>query len=199
VWTVIGGPGGVTLGAIEDTPTKENTMHRSLLLAVPAAVALLAAGCGSNGNGSASGSSGGIYGSSGTQAPATNKPIANKGAAAVKVAHGPLGAHLVNANGRTLYLFEADKGTKSACTGACAKAWPPLTTTGKPKASAGAKASLLRTAKRADGSIGVTYGGHPLYTFIKDTKAGQTAGQGVNAFGGLWYVVATNGKAITKP
>jgi predicted lipoprotein with Yx(FWY)xxD motif len=170
-------------------------MHRSLLLALPAAVALLAAGGGSNSNGSTSTPSGGGYG---TPAPATAKPSANQGAAAVKVAHGPLGAHLVNANGRTLYLFEADKGTKSACTGACAKAWPPLTTTGKPKASGGAKASLLHTAKRADGSTEVTYGGHPLYTFIKDAKAGQTAGQGVNAFGGLWYVVGTNGKAITK-
>jgi predicted lipoprotein with Yx(FWY)xxD motif len=174
-------------------------MHRSLLLAVPAVVALLAAGCGSSSNGSASGSSGGIYGSSGTQAPANNKPVANKSAAAVKVAHGPLGTHLANAKGRTLYLFEADKGTRSACTGACAQAWPPLTTTGKPTASAGAKASLLGSAKRADGSTEVTYGGHPLYTFIKDTKTGQTAGQGVNAFGGLWYVVGTNGKAITKP
>jgi predicted lipoprotein with Yx(FWY)xxD motif len=173
-------------------------MHRSLILAVPAVVALLAAGCGSNSSGSASGSSGGIYGSSGTQAPANNKAVANKSPAAVKVAHGALGTHLANAKGRTLYLFEADKGTRSACTGACAQAWPPLTTTGKPTASAGAKASLLGSAKRADGSTEVTYGGHPLYTFIKDSKAGQTAGQGVNAFGGLWYVVGTNGKAITK-
>ena len=173
-------------------------MQRSLLLAVPAVVALLAAGCGSNSSSSASGSSGGLYGSSGTQAPAANKPIANRAAATVKVAHGRLGTYLANGKGQTLYLFEADKGTKSACTGACAKAWPPLTTSEKPTANAGVKSSMLGTAKRADGSTEVTYGGHPLYTFIQDGKAGQTAGQGVNAFGGLWYVVGTNGKAITK-
>jgi predicted lipoprotein with Yx(FWY)xxD motif len=151
-------------------------MHRSLLLAVPAVVVALAAGTASGSTGSA----------------------VAKGAATVKVAHGHLGTHLVNAGGRTLYLFEADKGTRSACTGACAKAWPPLRTTGKPKASSGVKASLLGTAKRADGSTQVTYGGHPLYTFVMDTKAGQTAGQGFNAFGGLWYVVGANGRAITK-
>jgi predicted lipoprotein with Yx(FWY)xxD motif len=198
VWAVSGVLGAVTLLCIEDIPTKENTMHRSLFLAAPAVVAVLAAGCGSSSSGSASASSGGIYGSSSTQAPANNKPVANKTAAAVRVTHGALGTHLTNAKGRTLYLFEADKGTKSACTGACAQAWPPLTTTGKPTASGGAKASLLGSAKRADGSTEVTYGGHPLYTFIKDSKAGQTAGQGLNAFGGLWYVVGTNGKAITK-
>ena len=174
-------------------------MKRSLLLAVPAAVALLAAGCGSSSSSPASSGSsgGGPYGSS-SPAPAAAQPVAMKGAAAVKVAHGALGAHLVGANGHTLYLFEADKGTKSACTGACAKAWPPLTTMGKPTASGGAKASLLRTVMRADGTTQVVYGGHPLYGFVKDTKAGQTTGQGLDAFGGLWYVVSTSGKAITK-
>jgi predicted lipoprotein with Yx(FWY)xxD motif len=157
-------------------------MHRSLLLAVPAAVAALAIGAASSSAG-----------------PASAAPTAQASAVAtVKVTHGHLGTFLVNAQGRTLYLFAADKGTKSACTGACAKAWPPLRTAGKPKASSGVKASLLGTAKRADGSTQVTYGGHPLYTFIMDTKAGQTAGQAFNAFGGLWYVVGTNGKAIKK-
>jgi predicted lipoprotein with Yx(FWY)xxD motif len=160
-------------------------MPRSLLLAVPAVVALLAAGTASSSTGSPS------------AVPSAHASAA-KGAAVVKVAHGHLGTHLVNAQGRTLYLFEADKGTKSACTGACAKAWPPLKTTGKPRASSGVRASLLGTARRADRSTQVTYGGHPLYTFVMDTKAGQTAGQGFNAFGGLWYVVGTNGKAITK-
>src|SRR4051794_6236866 len=114
-------------------------MHRSLLLAVPAVVAALAVGTAS---GSASTSS----------APAAHASAV----ATVKVTHGHLGTFLVNSNGRTLYLFAADKGTKSACTGECAKAWPPLRTTGKPKASAGVKASLLGTAKRADGSTQVT-------------------------------------------
>ena len=108
-----------------------------------------------------------------------------------------LGTILVNAQGRSLYLFEKDKGGKSACSGACAKAWPPLMTTGKPKAAGGANAKLLGTTKRSNGTQ-VTYNGHPLYTFFQDTKAGQTKGQGSNFFGALWYVMGTNGKQITK-
>jgi predicted lipoprotein with Yx(FWY)xxD motif len=108
-----------------------------------------------------------------------------------------LGTILVNAQGRSLYLFLKDKNGKSACSGACAKAWPPLMTTGKPKAAGGANAKLLGTTKRSNGTQ-VTYNGHPLYTFVQDTKAGQTKGQGSNFFGALWYVMGTNGKQITK-
>ena len=108
-----------------------------------------------------------------------------------------LGTVLVNAQGRSLYLFLKDKNGKSACSGACAKAWPPLMTTGKPKAAGGANAKLLGTTKRSNGTQ-VTYNGHPLYTFFQDTKAGQTKGQGSNFFGALWYVMGTNGKQITK-
>jgi predicted lipoprotein with Yx(FWY)xxD motif len=108
-----------------------------------------------------------------------------------------LGTILVNAQGRSLYLFLKDKNGKSACSGACAKAWPPLMTTGKPRAAGGANAKLLGTTKRSNGTQ-VTYNGHPLYTFFQDTKAGQTKGQGSNFFGALWYVMGTNGKQITK-
>ena len=108
-----------------------------------------------------------------------------------------LGTILVNAQGRSLYLFLKDKNGKSACSGACAKAWPPLMTTGKPKAAGGANAKLLGTTKRSNGTQ-VTYNGHPLYTFFQDTKAGQTNGQGSTAFGAAWYVMGTNGKQITK-
>jgi len=108
-----------------------------------------------------------------------------------------LGTILVNAQGRSLYLFLKDKNGKSACSGACAKAWPPLMSTGKPKAAGGANAKLLGTTKRSNGTQ-VTYNGHPLYTFFQDTKAGQTKGQGSNFFGALWYVMGTNGKQITK-
>ena len=108
-----------------------------------------------------------------------------------------LGTILVNAQGRSLYLFLKDKNGKSACSGACAKAWPPLMTTGKAKAAGGVNAKLLGTTKRSNGTQ-VTYKGHPLYTFFQDTKAGQTKGQGSNFFGALWYVMGTNGKQITK-
>ena len=100
--------------------------------------------------------------------------------------------------GRTLYLFAADTSTKSTCDDGCAQAWPPLMTSGKPGASAGVKASLLGTTKRADGRLQVTYNHHPLYTFYKDTRKGQTKGQGLDFFGGEWYAVSPAGKTVEK-
>ena len=117
--------------------------------------------------------------------------------ATVKVRNTKLGKIVVDGPARTLYLFEKDKSGKSACSGACAKAWPPLLTKGKPKAGTGAQASKLGTTKRADGTTQVTYGGHPLYTFAPDkNKPGSTKGQGVDGFGAEWYVVGPNGKAV---
>jgi predicted lipoprotein with Yx(FWY)xxD motif len=118
------------------------------------------------------------------------------GPATVKTRHGKLGTFLVGPNGRTLYLFEKDKTKKSTCSGACATAWPPLLTTGKPKASGSAKSSLLGTTKRADGKTQVTYNRHPVYLFVNDKKAGDTKGQGINAFGAKWYVISSSGKKI---
>jgi predicted lipoprotein with Yx(FWY)xxD motif len=110
-----------------------------------------------------------------------------------------LGKVLVNGKGVTLYLFQKDKKGKSACSGACAKAWPPLLTKGKPQGSGGVQSSKLGTTRRADGTTQVTYNGHPLYTFIKDNnKPGVVSGQGVDAFGAEWYVLGTNGNKIEK-
>jgi predicted lipoprotein with Yx(FWY)xxD motif len=121
------------------------------------------------------------------------------GGAPVKVQQTKaLGKVIANSTGRTLYLFRADKGTTSACYGACATYWPPLLTTGKPTAMAGVKASLLGTAKRKDGKLQVTYKGHPLYTFLEDKAAGQTAGEGSNNFGAKWYALAPSGATIDK-
>ena len=88
----------------------------------------------------------------------------------VAVAGTGLGKVLVDGRGHTLYLFAKDRRGKSSCTGTCAGFWPPLIAAGKPRAAAGAKASLLGTTKRADGRLQVTYNHHPLYTFVKDTK-----------------------------
>jgi predicted lipoprotein with Yx(FWY)xxD motif len=116
--------------------------------------------------------------------------------ATVKTRHGKLGTYLVDSAGRTLYLFEKDKTTKSRCYNACAQFWPPLLTSGKPKASGRAKASLLSTTKRRDGTRQVTYKGHPLYYFAADAKAGDTKGQDVDAFGAEWYILAPSGNKI---
>jgi predicted lipoprotein with Yx(FWY)xxD motif len=111
---------------------------------------------------------------------------------------GNLGKILTNGHGQTLYLFEKDKHGKSACYGPCAKFWPPVLTTGKPKAGSGVKAALLGTTKRRDGKSQVTYNGHPLYAFLEDKKSGQAKGEGTKFFGAEWYVMNAAGKKVDK-
>jgi predicted lipoprotein with Yx(FWY)xxD motif len=127
-------------------------------------------------------------------APASSQSVP----ATISVGSSSLGQILVGANGTTLYLFEADTGTQSTCSGACAQAWPPLTTTGAPQAAGGASASLLGTTTRSDGTTQVTYSGHPLYSFVSDTKPGDTNGEGSTAFGAGWDVLSPAGAKIEK-
>jgi len=162
------------------------------LAALAVAGALVLAACGSSGSSSSSGSAP-SYGAPKPSNANTSNPSATS---VVSTKTTSLGTFLVDGSGRTLYLWDADHGSKSACSGACAQAWPPVTTTGTPKASGAVKASLLGTTKRADGSREVTYAGHPLYTFAGDTQAGQTTGQGSNGFGAPWWVVTPAGKAL---
>jgi predicted lipoprotein with Yx(FWY)xxD motif len=118
--------------------------------------------------------------------------------AQVKVGKTALGRILVSAQGRTLYMFAVDKHNKSACYGSCATYWPPLLTTHTHVTGTGVKASMLGTTRRTDGKLQITYNGHPLYRFLKDTKSGQTSGQGLNASGGLWWVMSPSGTVIKK-
>jgi predicted lipoprotein with Yx(FWY)xxD motif len=143
-------------------------------------VTLAVAGCGSNNN-----------------TPTASVKPASGSSATVSVANTGLGKILVDSQGRTLYLFQKDTGTKSTCSGGCATAWPPLRANGKPTAGGGAKASLLGTTPRSDGKPQVTYDGHPLYGYQGDTSAGDTNGQGINGFGAPWYVLAPSGNEIT--
>jgi predicted lipoprotein with Yx(FWY)xxD motif len=116
----------------------------------------------------------------------------------VNVAKTHLGRILVDSKGITLYDFPPDRGKTSVCYGACAALWPPLITHGKPLAGRGIQKSLLGTTKRKDGKLQVTYGGHPLYYFVTDRKPGQTTGQGLNQFGGPWWVISPAGKEIHR-
>ena len=109
-----------------------------------------------------------------------------------------LGKVIASAQGRTLYMFRADHGTTSVCYGSCATYWPPLLTKSKPVAGAGVKAALLGTTKRKDGKLQVTYKGHPLYTYVGDSKAGQTTGEGLDLSGGKWYALAPSGAVIDR-
>lgn len=135
---------------------------------------------------------GGAYAASGGPSAATAAKHAT-----VKTRSSALGTHLVDGQGRTLYRFLKDKGRRSQCSGACAQNWPPQTSAGRPHAAGRAKASMLSTVRRAGGARQVDYAGHPLYRFSLDSSPGMTSGQGLEAFGGRWYIVAPSGRAIT--
>jgi predicted lipoprotein with Yx(FWY)xxD motif len=109
-----------------------------------------------------------------------------------------VGKVLATRAGMTLYLFRVDKSGKSACYGQCATYWPPLLKKGALTAGTGVRAKLLGTTKRKNGTLQVTYAGHPLYRFKLDKKVGQVAGQGQDFFGGKWYVMSSAGRAITR-
>ena len=156
-------------------------------------VALLVAACGSSASTSSSSASAPPATSS---ASATISPASAKGAS-VGTAAGSGGTYLTGASGRAVYLWEADSGGRSSCSGACATTWPPLTTSGTPIAGHGVKAGELGTTTRSDGTKQVTYQGHPLYYFAADTSAGTTRGQGSDSFGAKWWLVAPAGTAIT--
>jgi predicted lipoprotein with Yx(FWY)xxD motif len=146
--------------------------------------------------------------SPGTESPGTESPGTESPGASVSPAPGPvtikakdtsIGKILVDDKEMTLYLFEKDKEGKPTCTGECATAWPPVVTTAKPTAGEGINAAWLAMVDRADGTKQVTYHGHPLYHYAKDTKPGDMTGQGVEAFGAKWYVVdAAKGEKLEK-
>jgi predicted lipoprotein with Yx(FWY)xxD motif len=96
-----------------------------------------------------------------------------------------------------VYLWAKDGMNMSACSGACAAAWPPVPATGKLTATGGANASELGTITRSGGTKQVTYDGHPLYYFVGDSAAGQTNGQASDNFGAKWWLVASSGAEIT--
>lgn len=107
-----------------------------------------------------------------------------------------LGKYLVDSKGRSLYLFKADSKDKSSCYDACADAWPPLTTSGKPETGEGVNKDLISTFERKDGKMQVAYNGWPLYYYIKDEGSKQRTGQDVNGFGAEWYLVSPEGKEV---
>ena len=155
-------------------------------LGVPVAAGLLAAACGT-----AAGST--TAGSAPTGTPASGSTTAT----VIESHQGSAAPFLTNASGRAVYLWAADSMNKSMCTGACAQAWPPVTSMGQVTAAHGAKAADLGTITRSDGTKQVTYLGHPLYYFAGDSGPGQTNGQGSDSFGAKWWLVAPAGAKIT--
>jgi predicted lipoprotein with Yx(FWY)xxD motif len=153
-----------------------------------------------------------------TEAPATEAPVATDtatvdetatvsvpvtGGATVNVTEAEgFGPILVDGEGMSLYVFMADTQDSGTSTcgddDGCATEWPPLTTEGDPVAGEGVDATLLGTITRDDGSLQVTYNGWPLYLFEEDAVAGDTNGQGIDEFGGLWFLVSPAGEAIQQ-
>jgi predicted lipoprotein with Yx(FWY)xxD motif len=147
------------------------------------AFALVVAGCGGGG-------------SSNNTATASENSASSGGGSVSAAEISGLGAVLVDSEGMTIYQFAKDQGTTSSCYGACEQNWPPVIAEGKPSAGEGAMSSQLGTTKRKDGSMQVTYAGHPLYTYAGDTSPGEANGNGLNFFGGKWSVMDEAGEAV---
>jgi predicted lipoprotein with Yx(FWY)xxD motif len=111
---------------------------------------------------------------------ASTKPDAKATPVVKEMKIAELGTVLVNGHGLTLYRFTPDTTTKVACTGTCASLWPPLVVSGRTRTPTGSAGIVgLGTVKDPDGALQVTYRGHPLYTYIGDTKPGSANGQGL--------------------
>jgi predicted lipoprotein with Yx(FWY)xxD motif len=179
-----------------DRPKVPNRRRRSLLV-IPAAAAGLAALAACSSSSSSSSSAPTTSSPTTSNAPAGSSASASSGSAsgaAAATAEGLKTASiggvtlLTNAKGFTLYSFAPDTATKSACSGACAAAWPPQT-------APATVTSPYTSIKRPDGTTQLVFNGHPLYTFTGDTAPGTASGNGVNAFGGLWHEVPASGSA----
>ncbi len=172
------------------------------VLAVAAATAILLAGCGSSK--SKSGSGGSSENGYSTSTSTTSAAAGGTGAASqavIATKSNPVLETTILAAGPkklTVYMFAADHGGTSACYAACAAAWPPVLTSGSPKAEGGASASKLGTITRSEGAKQVTYAGHPLYYYTPDSTESDITGQGINSFGALWYVLSPGGQVIKK-
>jgi predicted lipoprotein with Yx(FWY)xxD motif len=114
-------------------------------------------------------------------------------AARLSVRSSEYGKTLFGPSGKVVYVFGADRGSVSHCYGVCAAAWPPLLTKGAPLAGAGVESKLLGMTKRKDGTLQVTYNGHPLYYYSAD-KVGKIMCQHANMHGGLWLIIKPNGQ-----
>jgi predicted lipoprotein with Yx(FWY)xxD motif len=163
-------------------------------LTVALGAALLTAACSSSG-------------SSSSAAPASPAAATPAGGSATNAAagsglvittkSGSAGAFLTDGSGRAVYLWTKDAMDSSACSGACAGAWPPVTTTGAVTASGGVNKADLSTIARSGGAKQVVYDGHPLYYFSGDSGPGQVSGQGSDGFGAKWWLVDPAGTSIT--
>jgi predicted lipoprotein with Yx(FWY)xxD motif len=155
---------------------------------------VLLAGCGSSKSTTSSSSA---PAAAAATTSATTPTTAAAPGEAILTKHSKLGTILAAGPKKmTVYEFEGDRPGQTACMGACAQAWPPVTSAGAAQAGGAAVAADLGTLTRPDGTKQVTYKGHPLYFFVKDKDDGDAYGQGVKAFGADWYVLKPNGSKL---
>jgi predicted lipoprotein with Yx(FWY)xxD motif len=128
--------------------------------------------------------------------PALSGPTTSGVSATLTVRSSAYGRILFDGRGRALYAFGRDSRRHSACTGECARRWPPYIARGRLRAGAGTKSALLGTTLRPDSSRQVTYAGRPLYFYVGDRKPGQVLCQNVDEFGGLWLVIRPSGRLV---
>ncbi len=166
------------------------------VLAGAAAMTIVVAACGSSGSSSAS-SAPPATGASATATPAA-AAIGSSGKTQIATATAAGVTFLTDGSGRAVYLWAEDGSDASACTGACASAWPPVTATAAVTAGGSAVASDLGTITRSDGTKQVTYDKHPLYYFAGDSGPGQASGQGSDGFGAKWWLVSPSGADVTS-
>jgi predicted lipoprotein with Yx(FWY)xxD motif len=161
----------------------KRTTYALALLAVIGAVVI--AGCGGGSSSSSSESTG-----------SSSESVTTSSGGSGTIAGGEvagLGTVLVDSSGMTVYLFTEDEGTTSVCYGGCEAAWPPVVASGKPSAGEGAMSSALGTTKRKDGTLQVTYEGHPLYGYADDKSPGEANG---NEADGTWFALDESGAPI---
>jgi predicted lipoprotein with Yx(FWY)xxD motif len=175
------------------------TTYAFALLAVAAALAIAGCGGGDDESPTVPAPGGNAYGGGGKGASeksnASSNTSAGGGPAVISLASAQkLGMILVDSKGFTVYDFHKDEGSTSSCYGPCAQSWPPVLSEGEPEVGNGASASMLGTTKRKDGTMQVTYAGHPLYTFVEDKKPGEANGNDISLYGGEWYTLKGNGE-----
>jgi predicted lipoprotein with Yx(FWY)xxD motif len=174
-----------------------DTKVRRLLWTAPIAAALALAACGGSSGHAAVGTSSAQSGAAttGSRHLPTVPTKARHTQRVITTRQSTYGTILIDGGGRTIYLFTRDRPAASTCYGPCAAVWPPVLTKGSPSRTGGLTAAI-GTTRRRNGAVQVTYGGHPLYYYVRDVRPGEILCQNVDEFGGTWLVVSPRGTPI---
>jgi len=176
-------------------------MIRTAIFTLALAATLLA-GCGSDERDQAAAAAGpapktdtdGTASKARSSAP--KKTSAARRGTTIKAVNSQFGQILADGRGQAVYIFDKETSSRPKCYGACAKAWPPVLTNGRPVAGKGARAAGLDTTRRRNGGRQVTLNGQPLYYYVDDAP-GRVLCHNVDEFGGLWLVVRPDGTPVS--